>query len=86
MRAALRPQIEDILSEKPIFGRYVIARVDAPFRELRVFTDHLRSQERNRGDAQTDENGSLSLADFGDSNEITLRAGKKRAGVVELED
>lgn len=34
----------------------------------------------------TDENGSLTLDDFGDSNEITLRAGKKRAGVVELED
>lgn len=34
----------------------------------------------------TDENGSLNLADFGDSNEITLRAGKKRAGVVELLD
>ena len=34
----------------------------------------------------TDENGSLTLADFGDSNEITFRAGKKRAGVVELQD
>ena len=34
----------------------------------------------------TDENGGLTLADFGDSNEITLRAGKKRAGVVELQD
>ena len=34
----------------------------------------------------TDENGSLSLSDFGESNEITLRAGKKRAGVVELQD
>ena len=32
----------------------------------------------------TDENGSLTLSDFGDANEITLRAGKKRAGVVEL--
>jgi tyrosyl-tRNA synthetase len=34
----------------------------------------------------TDENGSLNLTDFGNSNEITLRAGKKRAGVVELTD
>jgi hypothetical protein len=28
----------------------------------------------------------LTLSDFGNSNEITLRAGKKRAGVVELKD
>jgi tyrosyl-tRNA synthetase len=33
----------------------------------------------------TDEKGSLTLDDFGDSNEVTLRAGKKRAGVVELQ-
>lgn len=32
----------------------------------------------------TDENGSLTRADFGDKNEVTLRAGKKRAGVVEI--
>jgi tyrosyl-tRNA synthetase len=31
-----------------------------------------------------DESAMLTLADFGDANEITLRAGKKRAGVVEL--
>jgi tyrosyl-tRNA synthetase len=37
-------------------------------------------------DKISDENGSLTVADFGDSNEITLRAGKKRAGVVELKD
>lgn len=32
----------------------------------------------------TDQNGALNLTDFNDSTEITLRAGKKRAGVVEL--
>ena len=37
-------------------------------------------------DIITDENGSLSLVDFGDSKEVTLRAGKKRAGVVELQE
>lgn len=31
-----------------------------------------------------DENGSLTAADFGDAKEVTLRAGKKRAGVVQL--
>ena len=40
------------------------------------------------GDDQkiTNENGSLSMADFGNSNEVTLRAGKKRAGVVEIQN
>jgi tyrosyl-tRNA synthetase len=33
----------------------------------------------------TDETGSLTLSDFGDSKEVTLRAGKKRAGVVEIQ-
>jgi len=33
----------------------------------------------------TDQNGSLNLTDFDDSAEVTLRAGKKRAGVVELQ-
>ena len=33
----------------------------------------------------TDETGSLTLADFGEAKEVTLRAGKKRAGVVELQ-
>jgi tyrosyl-tRNA synthetase len=33
----------------------------------------------------TDETGILTIADFGDSKEITLRAGKKRAGVVEIQ-
>jgi len=33
----------------------------------------------------SDENGSLTLADFGDEKEVTLRAGKKRAGVVEMQ-
>jgi tyrosyl-tRNA synthetase len=39
------------------------------------------------GDAKIeDENASLTAADFGgDSKEVTLRAGKKRAGVVELQ-
>ena len=32
----------------------------------------------------TDEFGTLGTEDFGDGNEVTLRAGKKRAGVVEL--
>ena len=32
-----------------------------------------------------DENASLTAADFGGSKEVTLRAGKKRAGVVELQ-
>lgn len=32
----------------------------------------------------TDEAGSLTLGDFGDEKEVTLRAGKKRAGVVEI--
>lgn len=33
----------------------------------------------------TDENGSLTAMDFGDKKEVTLKAGKKRAGVVELQ-
>ena len=37
-------------------------------------------------DKISDENGSITLQDFGDSNEVVLRAGKKRAGVVELQD
>ena len=35
----------------------------------------------------TDQNGGLTLADFddnNDNNEVTLKAGKKRAGVVQL--
>ena len=32
----------------------------------------------------TDESGSLTMADFGGEKEVTLRAGKKRAGVVEI--
>eukprot|EP00555_Chaetoceros_dichaeta_P005483 CAMPEP_0198253334 /NCGR_PEP_ID=MMETSP1447-20131203/3785_1 /TAXON_ID=420782 /ORGANISM="Chaetoceros dichaeta, Strain CCMP1751" /LENGTH=503 /DNA_ID=CAMNT_0043938975 /DNA_START=153 /DNA_END=1664 /DNA_ORIENTATION=- len=32
----------------------------------------------------TDEQGTLALDDFGGANEVTLRAGKKRAGVIEL--
>jgi tyrosyl-tRNA synthetase len=32
-----------------------------------------------------DEVGALTLADFGDEKEVTLRAGKKRAGVVEIQ-
>ena len=36
-------------------------------------------------DKITDQMGSLTLADFDGNNEITLRAGKKRAGVVELQ-
>jgi tyrosyl-tRNA synthetase len=32
----------------------------------------------------TDENAVLDMAGFGGKNEVTLRAGKKRAGVVEL--
>ena len=32
----------------------------------------------------TDENAILDVTDFGTKNEVTLRAGKKRAGVVEL--
>lgn len=32
-----------------------------------------------------DENASLTSADFGNAKEVTLRAGKKRAGVVELQ-
>lgn len=36
-------------------------------------------------DILTDENRSLTNEDFGASNEIVLRAGKKRAGVVELQ-
>jgi len=32
-----------------------------------------------------DENGSLTIANFEGNNEITLRAGKKRAGVVEIQ-
>jgi tyrosyl-tRNA synthetase len=41
-----------------------------------------------KGDTEkiTDENASLTEADFGDSKELTLRAGKKRAGVVELQE
>lgn len=38
------------------------------------------------GDAKIeDEMATLTVADFGDSKEVTLRAGKKRAGVVELQ-
>ena len=38
------------------------------------------------GDAKIeDELGSLTAADFGDSKEVTIRAGKKRAGVVEMQ-
>jgi tyrosyl-tRNA synthetase len=33
-----------------------------------------------------DENGVLILTDFGGATEVTLRAGKKRAGVVEIQD
>lgn len=33
----------------------------------------------------TDENGSLTIEGFGGENEVILRAGKKRAGVVELQ-
>jgi tyrosyl-tRNA synthetase len=32
-----------------------------------------------------DENGSLTVKDFDGKTEVTLRAGKKRAGVVELQ-
>lgn len=32
----------------------------------------------------TDENGSITLAEFGDATELVIRAGKKRAGVVEI--
>jgi len=32
-----------------------------------------------------DETGTLTMADFGDAKEVTLRAGKKRAGVVEIQ-
>jgi tyrosyl-tRNA synthetase len=41
-----------------------------------------------KGDTEkiTDVNASLTKLDFGDSNELTLRAGKKRAGVVELQE
>jgi tyrosyl-tRNA synthetase len=41
-----------------------------------------------KGDTEkiTDVNASLTELDFGDSNELTLRAGKKRAGVVELQE
>lgn len=35
-------------------------------------------------DKLDDENGSLFLKDFGDDTEVILRAGKKRAGVVEI--
>jgi tyrosyl-tRNA synthetase len=34
----------------------------------------------------TDENPMLKATDFGGSNEVTLRAGKKRAGVVEIQE
>ena len=38
------------------------------------------------GDAKIDdENATLTATDFGDAKEVTLRAGKKRAGVVELQ-
>lgn len=33
----------------------------------------------------TDENAALDIEEFGDDGEVTLRAGKKRAGVIELE-
>jgi tyrosyl-tRNA synthetase len=33
-----------------------------------------------------DENGVLILTDFSGATEVTLRAGKKRAGVVEIQD
>jgi tyrosyl-tRNA synthetase len=33
----------------------------------------------------TDDNGSLTISDFGGAKEVTLRAGKKRAGVVEIQ-
>lgn len=33
----------------------------------------------------TDENGTLTVADFEDGKEVILRAGKKRAGVVEMQ-
>jgi tyrosyl-tRNA synthetase len=33
----------------------------------------------------SDEIGTLTMADFGDAKEVTLRAGKKRAGVVEIQ-
>lgn len=33
----------------------------------------------------TDENGTLTIADFGEGKEVILRAGKKRAGVVEMQ-
>lgn len=36
-------------------------------------------------DKISDENATLVAADFGGANEVTLRAGKKRAGVVELQ-
>jgi len=39
---------------------------------------------RSNDEKITDENAVLVKAAFGDKNEITLRAGKKRAGVVEL--
>ena len=32
-----------------------------------------------------DENGVLTISDFGDNVEVTLRAGKKKAGVVEIQ-
>ena len=37
-------------------------------------------------DKITDENAVLTVGDFGDSTELTLRAGKKRAGVVEIKN
>jgi tyrosyl-tRNA synthetase len=40
---------------------------------------------RLEGDKIEDENGSLSMTDFEGKTEVTFRAGKKRAGVVELQ-
>ena len=39
---------------------------------------------RLEGEKIEDENGFLTAADFEGKTEVTLRAGKKRAGVVEL--
>eukprot|EP00957_Ditylum_brightwellii_P094387 7186922-Ditylum_brightwellii.AAC.1 len=40
---------------------------------------------RVEGEKIEDENALLTMDSFGDKQEITLRAGKKRAGVVELQ-
>jgi tyrosyl-tRNA synthetase len=37
-------------------------------------------------DKISDENSKLTVESFGSAKEVTLKAGKKRAGVVELQD